>query len=110
MAEASGAKVGVNALGRARRDREAAMPMNYASAAKGHLAKKGRGVAGVANLAGAMKSVGGSPKRKPFSSKERIQVSAPITTPPRFDVDTIDLTAPNSLPVVGGVVVIGALT
>ena len=78
--------------------------MNFASAAKGHLAKKGRGLAGVANLAGATKSVGSSPKRKPFSSKKRVQVSAPITTPPRFQIDTIDLTAPNSYPVVGGVV------
>ena len=40
VAEASGAKVGSDALGRARRDREAAMPMDYASTSNGHLAKK----------------------------------------------------------------------
>ena len=75
--------------------------MNYASAAKGHLDKKGRGVAGIVNPSGSTKSVGSSPKRKPFSSKKRVQVSALMNTPPRFETDTIDLTAPSSYPVVG---------
>ena len=61
-----------------------------------------RRTAGTSNPSGSTKSVGSSPKRKPFSTKKRVQVSAPMNTPPRVRTDTIDLTAPSSYPAVGG--------